>query len=621
MLIKTPLPLSRLASFAVLLALSPTAAHAANFGLPIPTPQTTPVPTRTFYVDKNNKGGPCNDNNTVTQAQSITTPWCTLKKAARNVEPGDLVYVRGGASAYNEIDSTWVGNRKDGPGITGASSAVLDLYKHGSASKPIVYKAYPGDSPVATIDPTGAADPVGGTGLLFGVRALGPIMGACAGGNNAGMNCLVDGDCPGSSCDVSKNDFYTWIDGIRFQNWSFYDTRENATESSHNDSRYAAFVINGGWGTPRFLTFHGCEFLNNNGGGVLHIRQSAGVTVEYCSIHDNFTHGWTTALNFYLDQGKAAGAMSVARGNTVFNNQEDPPIWCLPKFCAGKNSACVSSGNPYPCCTGSKSGTCDLTTANRCWYDLYTNNNATPTGSETTQGYGCGCNVASQCASGVCQTHGGGCAGDTEGHGIIVDVGGSSSGVLIENNIFYNNEGEGINIFRSDNVLVRNNVSWKNNIRPSNAEAAIFANRTSVLGNIIVPRTGHRGLGMYYSTSVYPIDQTTNREDYNLVWSPDRSDVFEWGPGNSGTLSAYQSGNGQGWGAHSTNSNPLVVDGDGAHNFHLQGGSPALNAGSAADQAPRDHDATLRGSADIGAFAGVGGIAPPVLLSVDPVAP
>ena len=33
----------------------------------------------------------------------------------------------------------------------------------------------------------------------------------------------------------------------------------------------------------------------------------------------------------------------------------------------------------------------------------------------------------------------------------------------------------------------------------------------------IAIRTGHRGLGMYYSTSVYPIDQTTNHEDYNVV--------------------------------------------------------------------------------------------------------
>ena len=86
---------SRLALVAIFLLLIPGLAHAVNFGLPVPTPQTTPVPSRTFYVDKNNKGGPCNDSNSIAQAQNITTPWCTLRKAARNVEPGDLVYVRG----------------------------------------------------------------------------------------------------------------------------------------------------------------------------------------------------------------------------------------------------------------------------------------------------------------------------------------------------------------------------------------------------------------------------------------------------------------------------------------------------------------------------------------------
>jgi parallel beta-helix repeat protein len=431
----------------------------------------------------------------------------------------------------------------------------------------------------------------------------------------------VDADCPTSSCDVSRNDVYTWIDGIRFQNWSFYDTQESATESSHNNSRYAVFALNSGVGTPRFLTLHGCEFLHNNGGGVIHFRSAAGNIVEYSSIHDNFTHGWTSALNFYLDQSKAAGAMSVARGNTVFNNQDDPPIWCLPKFCAGQNSACVAAGDPYPCCTGSHAGTCDLTGANRCWFEQYQNNNATPTGSETSQGYGCGCNVATQCASNTCQTHGGGCAGDSEGHGIIVDVGGANSAVLVENNVFYNNEGLGINIFRSDNVIVRNNVSWKNNIRPKTADAQFFANHTWIFNNIIVPRAGHRGLGVYYDSFVYPVDPTTNLEDYNIVWSPDRTDVFEWGFGMSGLLAAYQSGNGHGWGVHTRNANPLFVDGDGARNFRLQPGSPAINAGSAADQAPWDHDFILRVAADIGAYAGQGGIAPPTLLSVEPVQP
>ncbi len=63
----------------------------------------------------------------------------------------------------------------------------------------------------------------------------------------------------------------------------------------------------------------------------------------------------------------------------------------------------------------------------------------------------------------------------TDGNGIILDLfnnginsteegekGGYRSATLIENNLSFNNGGRGINVFRSDNVTIRNNTTWHN---------------------------------------------------------------------------------------------------------------------------------------------------------------
>ena len=207
---------------------------------------------------------------------------------------------------------------------------------------------------------------------------------------------------------------------------------------------------------------------------------SAGVTVEYCSIHDNFTHGWTTALNFYLDQGKAAGAMSVARGNTAFNNQEDPPIWRLPKFCAGQNSACTSArevriqANARTVRRRERATLPRRIVAGSISIPTTTQHPRAPRRRKDTA---CGPAMPRRSAQAASARRTGGPAPATPRvmASSLMSWWCANSGVLVENNVFDNNEGEGINIFRSDNVLVRNNVSWKNNIRPSNTEAAIFA--------------------------------------------------------------------------------------------------------------------------------------------------
>ncbi len=50
----------------------------------------------TYYVDVDSVGGACNDSYTTTQAQVITTPWCSISKANTNLAAGDTVNIRAG---------------------------------------------------------------------------------------------------------------------------------------------------------------------------------------------------------------------------------------------------------------------------------------------------------------------------------------------------------------------------------------------------------------------------------------------------------------------------------------------------------------------------------------------
>jgi hypothetical protein len=57
------------------------------------------VSAATYYVDKDSRGGPCNNNNAGT---NIAAPWCTIAKATATVKAGDTVYIREGVYAEND---------------------------------------------------------------------------------------------------------------------------------------------------------------------------------------------------------------------------------------------------------------------------------------------------------------------------------------------------------------------------------------------------------------------------------------------------------------------------------------------------------------------------------------
>jgi len=55
-----------------------------------------PVPSGVLYVDRDSRGGTCNDGRTALQAAAAVTPWCSLERAAAAAPSGSTVLVRQG---------------------------------------------------------------------------------------------------------------------------------------------------------------------------------------------------------------------------------------------------------------------------------------------------------------------------------------------------------------------------------------------------------------------------------------------------------------------------------------------------------------------------------------------
>jgi len=645
------------------------------------------APLRTLWVDHDSRGGSCSDGyaaaDNAAAAPPGSKPWCTLAAAGKAVRAGDLVNVRGGT--YKELMTCLT------PNCTGI--CVLELVKKGTPQNPITYKAYAGETPV--IDPGGQIPKLTApNGLVAGLCAgITRPVGLCKAGTRTGQDCTTDDTngttgCPGASCPNCCDrtpSYQTVIDGFRFQNWSFYDSSANATNSSHVASQYAAF-IHWALGPATDITIRNSEFANNNGGGVLHAHGTARITFEYNKVHDNWTHGWTSAINFWNAVGKNEGA-NVIRGNVVWNNQDDPPLWCLPKYCGGSTS-----------------------NKNACAWDQSTNTHLS-----TPQGYGCACGSNADCQSNNCVTRDCGeatggceCAGDTEGHGIILDIAkgtcsfsnmpttncgwlqdpvcdggctgpgkpyacctgqgagnccnqGDAGNFLIESNVFYNNEGNCIDLFKSGGGTVRNNTCYKNQRRPSGGEITAFTNRSSFFNNIAVPRSERTcwqstnqgvdctnnpsvcqggicsdkwALALYSSSGIFPITPSTNSEGYNILWSPTTQNIVQFAGGSIGTVQEFVNAMKPqyGYGAGDLQSDPMFVNPTATPpDFRLQAGSPAAGSGERSHLAPADVTGATRAHADRGAYAlgttsgttttpgpVTGKPAPPNLLSVEP---
>lgn len=191
----------------------------------------------------------------------------------------------------------------------------------------------------------------------------------------------------------------------------------------------------------------------------------------------------------------------------------------------------------------------------------------------------------------------------TDGNGIIIDdfrntqYGGGAAytaSTLIENNIVYDNGGRGIHIFQSDNVIVRNNVSYKNVIDPkldghlTGDFSTYFSSKIEFYNNIA------------YSTDSSKLSfvddySSGNKWDYNIAYN--------------GSLLVNDGHSDVVLGSHNKidvdplfvnpSTDPTLAD------FHLTASSPAIDAGTSASAAKTDFNGGSRpvGSGyDIGAY-------------------
>jgi parallel beta-helix repeat protein len=192
----------------------------------------------------------------------------------------------------------------------------------------------------------------------------------------------------------------------------------------------------------------------------------------------------------------------------------------------------------------------------------------------------------------------------TDGNGIIIDDFRHTQGqkqlpkytaaTLVENNIVFDNGGRGIHVFQSDNVVVRNNTSFKN-LKSSNLHgttngelSAFFSSNVRFYNNIAYGANSSKKtlVNDYSSDNVW---------DYNLSYN---GTIFFGLGKSSGTLGKH----------NLINVSPLFINPAIAinqANFRLQANSPAINAGTSSSAAPFDITGKLRPAGikhDLGAY-------------------
>lgn len=191
----------------------------------------------------------------------------------------------------------------------------------------------------------------------------------------------------------------------------------------------------------------------------------------------------------------------------------------------------------------------------------------------------------------------------TDGNGIIIDGFQDTNytrGTLIDNNLSYHNGGKGIHVFLSDYVTVRNNTVWHNNWDNANPGSwrgelsNAIASHNTWINNIAVADTSTNS----WNRAINNVT-TGGYVNQDVHWSNNLT--FNGTVGDVSVLSDYglpSAANGNLLGV-----NPMFVGAP--SNFHLQAGSPAVNAGSSAEGlASSDLDGGPRvvGTVDIGAF-------------------
>jgi hypothetical protein len=200
---------------------------------------SSPAVARDLWVGKT----ACDDSRSAS-ANTQSTPWCTLNRAASQAVAGDTVHVRGGV-------------------YTGSGDSVLRIPRGGTAGNPIRYVAVPGEN--VEITPTG--------GAAAGITIYDP--------------------------------------GIAFVELQGFHIRDFSSA--------ACLYMDGASDiTLRELEISGCT-----GRGALSTARARRFLIEGCRIHDNATRTWGSTIGLWVCREG-----NVVRGNTIWNNQDDPYSGC-----------------------------------------------------------------------------------------------------------------------------------------------------------------------------------------------------------------------------------------------------------------------------------------------------
>jgi serralysin len=206
----------------------------------------------------------------------------------------------------------------------------------------------------------------------------------------------------------------------------------------------------------------------------------------------------------------------------------------------------------------------------------------------------------------------------TDGNGIIIDDFQSTqtSGfpnytypTLVENNLSHSNGGKGVHVFLSDNVTVRNNTCWRNNLDPNNPTTwrPELSNANS-LGNLWINNIGVADPGVNPSNSAIGnnsfggVVNSGTAWHHNLTFNGTAGDpAIDITDGNA----APRAADGNLLGVDPRFVRAAMRDFD----FRLAPGSPAIDAGTADLGLPSrslDGQARVQGTVDIGAYEQAG---------------
>ena len=285
------------------------------------------APLRTLWVDHDSQGGPCNDGYSASDnaAANGSKPWCTLSAAGKAARAGDLVTVRGGT--YKEPMVC-----REHPGMFGVLRARAG--EEGDRREPDRLQGLLRRDARHRPRRTGPAVE----------RTAGPRVRHLRRHQRAGGS--VQGRLPRRP-RIAPATTPTRRPGAPARPAPTAVTRARATTPSSTASRFrtGASTTRGRQRPTRTTSprstrssstgrsapsptspFATPSSSTTTAAGCCTRTAPRRVTIEYNRVHDNWTHGWTSPVNFWNAVGKNEGAERLSAATRSTTTRTIPPL-------------------------------------------------------------------------------------------------------------------------------------------------------------------------------------------------------------------------------------------------------------------------------------------------------